>query len=376
MAINGSMEKTSPTRLHRRALLTGSVHCLLASGLMPLSWATALPDAIAALGAVRLPEGGYALAAVNHQAETVWTTPFAARCHGGCTSPDGKDVVLFERRPGWSFQVLDSATGEIQQSCLPDAEEHFYGHGVFSSDGRFLYATASHYASGQGRIAVFDAHQHYRRTDTWALDGIGPHQLELSPDGTQLIVALGGIRTHPDYDRVKLNLDKMDPALLFLDRLTGQERSRHRPSDSQLSCRHLAVSNNAVTYVACQYQGPEWQQPPLIGKHHNGGWTEITLPGDLQSRLNHYLASIAVQPASDIVVVTAPRGGLVVVLDGRSGRVIRGIDLYDAAGVKPTDDGGFLVTSGTGDWVWLDPNTDYAIGARGISAWAWDNHLF
>ncbi len=343
---------------------------------MPLSWATRLPDSLSALGAVRLPDGGYALSAVNHQAETVWTTPVAARCHGGCTTPSGSDVVLFERRPGWSFHVLNSVTGEIRLSRAPEPGEHLYGHGVFSPDGRFLYATASHYESGQGRIAIFDAQQDYRRTDTWELEGIGPHQLELSPDGTQLIVALGGIRTHPDYDRVKLNLNETDPALLFIDRLTGQELSRHRPSDSQLSCRHLAVSNNSVTYVACQYQGPEWQQPPLIGRHQNGHWSEITLPAALQPRLNNYLASIAVQPASEVVVVTAPRGGLVVVLDGRSGRVIRDIDLYDAAGAKPTDDGGFLVSSGTGEWLWLDSSADFAIGARGTSTWAWDNHLF
>jgi hypothetical protein len=367
---------TTPASMNRRTLLKGSMQCLVATGLMPLSWATPLPEPIYALGAVYQPNRGYSLSAVNHHANTVWTTPLNARCHGGCSAPEGSDIVVFERRPGWSFHVLNSLTGEIRLSRSPEAEEHFYGHGVFSLDGRFLYATASHYESGQGRIAIFDTFQGYRRTGTWELEGIGPHQLELSPDGSRLIVALGGIRTHPDYDRIKLNLDDMDPALLFIDRLTGQEISRHRPSDAQLSCRHLAVTNTSVTYVACQYQGPDWQQPPLIGRHQDGHWAEIQLPDSLQPRLNNYLASIAVQSTSEVIVVTAPRSGLVVVLEGTSGRVIRDIALTDAAGAKATDDGGFLVSSGTGEWLWLDPYSDFVVGARGSSQWAWDNHLF
>lgn len=370
---------TQPTQafkpVNRRALLKGSLQCL-ATTLIPVSWATALTDPLIAVGALRLPNGQFGVAALNTEGDTVWTTPLGARCHGGCFAPAGTDLVLFERRPGWLFHVLDSATGHPLFKREPEQGEHFYGHGVFSLDGRFLYATASHFESGQGRIAVFDTQREYRRTDTLALEGVGPHQLELSPDGSQLIIALGGIRTHPDYDRIKLNLNDMDPALLIIDRLTGSEISRHRPSDSQLSCRHLAIADTETTYVACQYQGPEWQQPPLIGRLQEGRWSEIRLPDRLQSRLHNYLASIAVQPTSDVVAITAPRGGLVVVLDGSSGQVLRDIAMPDVAGVKPARDGSFLVSSGTGDWLRLDPELDYAVGARGTAPWLWDNHLF
>ena len=34
--------------------------------------------------------------------------------------------------------------------------------------------------------------------------GVGPHEVVLMPDGATLVVANGGIRTHPDRDRAKL----------------------------------------------------------------------------------------------------------------------------------------------------------------------------
>ena len=36
-------------------------------------------------------------------------------------------------------------------------------------------------------------------------------------DGRTIAVANGGIATHPDFDRVKLNLATMEPSLVRLD---------------------------------------------------------------------------------------------------------------------------------------------------------------
>src|SRR5690606_18352847 len=99
--------------------------------------------------------------------------------------------------------------------------EHFVGHGVFSPDGSRLYAPASRYDEGKGIVVVYDATQGFRRIATYDLQGTGPHELTLHPDGETLIIGLGGILTHPDYDRIKLNLDTMDPALILMNRRSG-----------------------------------------------------------------------------------------------------------------------------------------------------------
>ena len=71
----------------------------------------------------------------------------------------------------------------------------------FSADGSLLYATENAFDSGEGRIGLYAADDGFRRRGEFASHGIGPHQLCLAPDGQTLLVANGGIRTHPDYRR-------------------------------------------------------------------------------------------------------------------------------------------------------------------------------
>ena len=58
-----------------------------------------------------------------------------------------------------------------------------------------------------------DATDDYRQVGELPAHGVGPHEVVLMPDGKTLAVANGGIRTHPDRDRVPLNLDSMQPSL-------------------------------------------------------------------------------------------------------------------------------------------------------------------
>ena len=46
-------------------------------------------------------------------------------------------------------------------------------------------------------IGVRDAQDGYRQIGELPSDGIGPHEATLMPDGKTLVVANGGIRTHP-----------------------------------------------------------------------------------------------------------------------------------------------------------------------------------
>ena len=68
-----------------------------------------------------------------------------------------------------------------------------------------------------------------------------PHEAMLLGDDV-ICVANGGIETHPDFGREKLNLSTMKPNVAFIDRLTGDLISlRELPPDlHQVSLRHLA----------------------------------------------------------------------------------------------------------------------------------------
>ncbi|MGP4843881.1 DUF1513 domain-containing protein [Marinobacter sp. 1Y8] len=368
--------------LNRRLFLQGSLATAalgavggLTGCAAPLSKQTTAPPRLF-LSAVDNAEGAHFIAGIDSAGNTRFQLPVGDRCHGGCAHPDQQQAVVFARRPGHHFYVIDTAGGKIQHTVEAGPEHHFYGHGVFSADGRYLYVTVNHFISGEGLIRVYDARKNYQVVDNFPVDGIGPHELRLHPDGETLIIALGGIKTHPDYDRIKLNLDTMKPALLLMNRQSGRIDQRYAPSHHQLSCRHLDVSPEGVVIAGYQYQGPEWESPPLIARldTRSGEFSEIALPSDLQASLNNYTASIAISPNVPHAAVTAPRGHRVLVLDYLTGDLVRTADVPDVAGALPDDHDGFIVSSGQGGVFHITPQAE-AVAAIGHYAFHWDNHL-
>jgi len=318
--------------------------------------------------------GQHFIVGADSHDETLFRLPVDQRGHGGCMHPSGAHAVVFARRPGDKGWVIERS-GHLAQTLTAGKDHHFYGHGVFSRDGRFLYTTANHFPSGQGRVLVFEVAENYRFSHDIKIDGIGPHELVVMPDGETLAVALGGIKTHPDYERIKLNLDSMAPALLLIDRQTGQETRRFEPSHHQLSVRHLDVSADGTIVVGYQFQGPEWEQHPLIGILAPGQseLSEPTLNETLVRRMRNYTASVACHSGNHCVAITAPRGGLVLMLDYQSQTIEKTYDVTDAAGAMAWEDG-FRLTSGDGSVLSVEPRSG-EITSLDPARLRWDNHL-
>ena len=324
-------------------------------------------------GAIGLPDGGFAVGAIAPDGKMLWQSPVQTRCHSGCNRPGTAEVLFFERRPGWAFYVLNSKTGGQLHRIEAAGGEHFVGHGVFSTDGRFLYAPVNRYESGEGIIAVYDSHQRYQRVNTFELNGTGPHQITLHPDGQTLIVGLGGILTHPDYDRIKLNLGTMEPALILMDRSFGEILARFQPSHHHLSTRHVDVAPDGTIYAAYQYQGPAHELPPLVAMYNNGRYEEIAFGEAIHRELGNYIASIVAHPENDLVAIASPVGGTALIFNGRSGEVVEKATIADCAGVEALAGGDFLVSSGRGKLVRMGKGKPAAeIASMPVQ---WDHHL-
>ena len=105
-------------------------------------------------------------------------------------------------------------------------------------------------------IGVWDISAGYARTAEFPSGGVGPHDIKLMPGGKLMAVANGGIETHPDTGRVKLNIPSMRPNLGFVA-LDGriQETAELDRSLHKNSIRHLAVGDDGTVAVAMQWQG-------------------------------------------------------------------------------------------------------------------------
>lgn len=328
------------------------------------------------LSSVENAVGEHFIVAANSAGQQIFRIPVAERCHSGCLSPGTDQAVIMSRRPGENLYLINMLNGTLDAVVEAGEGFHFYGHGVYSDDGSRFYATANHYASGDGYIRVYAAHEGFKHLQDFSVGGMDPHELRLHPDGQRLVVALGGIETHPDYGRIKLNLESMQPALVVMDRSSGEVLQRYEPSHHQLSCHHLDISREGIVIAGYQFEGPKWKTPPLIARldTRTEEFSEIILPEQEQANLGNYTASVAVHPHSSVAAITAPRGNSVMLLDYRSGQPLQLISIPDPGGVLAETEGSFVVSSGHGGL--------YRIRAGATEpelilhdSLRWDNHL-
>ncbi|HOV03469.1 MAG TPA: DUF1513 domain-containing protein, partial [Kaistiaceae bacterium] len=308
-------DSTLSTAIDRRRLLA----LLGAAGLAPLAPrpGRAVP-ATAYLSAARLASGRHAALGLDAAGSLVFSLDLPERAHDIAISPDRRHAVAFARRPDRFAVVLDIAAGRVRHRFDAVAGRHFFGHGFFSPDGRLLYATENDYDGEAGAIGVYDTTAGWRRVGEIAGVGTEPHEATLLSDGRTIVAADGGILTHPDYGREKLNLATMAPALVYVDRDSGEvlETARLDPALHRLSIRHLACEAAGTVWFGCQYEGDPGDDVGLVGRHRRGEAPElVALPGEVTRALKQYVGSVAVNRAGTRIAVTSPRGGRVVVLD-------------------------------------------------------------
>lgn len=328
------------------------------------------------LSSAKNAAGNHFIVAANADGSERFRISVDERCHAGCVRPGLNEAVIMSRRPGDNLYVINLLKGNLKNIIKAGPDFHFYGHGVFSHDGNRFYVSANQYTSGAGYIRVYDSQNHYQHLEDLPLGGMDPHELRLHPDGERLIIAMGGIHTHPDYGRIKLNIDTMRPALVVMERSTGKILQRCEPSHHQLSCHHLDISQDGIVIAGYQFEGPTWETPPLIARlnTNTGDFSEIRLSDAAQATLANYTASVAISQDSAVCAVTAPRGNGVVLLNYLTGEVIRVVEVIDAGGVLAQPNGHFIVSSGNGGLYHLNAEEK---NARQITDYAlkWDNHL-
>lgn len=320
------------------------------------------------------------VACVDQNGTVLWRHALPDRGHGVAWHPGRIQATVFARRPGTFAIVLDSVTGEQISRIDSSPGRHFYGHGLYTPDGRALLTCENAYDSGDGVIGIYDVTDGYKRLGEFASHGVGPHELKWRPDGRTLVIANGGIRTHPAQGRAKLNLDTMRPSLVYLDPATEQVFASVRLDASlhQLSIRHITVNQRGDTAFAMQFQGSKSQRVPLVGLHTAAGQTHLLhAPDPLARHLRHYMGSVAYDASGSVIAATAPRGGMAVFWDGKSGNFLGHIKAADVCGVAPAGaPGEVFLTAGDGALRRVDTRsgavTMLAAPSRAIH---WDNHV-
>lgn len=385
--------------LHRRALLKAALVALYPFSVTALA---AMSDANAKrslyISGAKQSSDQHVAVLFDDKGKLQATVPLTARAHGAAAHAKSHRVCIFGRRPGLFMNTFDVRNPNIHRVIAPMSARHFYGHGTYSETGNLLYATENDFDNARGVIGIYDATRGYRRIGEMETYGIGPHEIVRVPGRELLVIANGGIQTHPDTGREKLNLPVMQPSLSIVDARNGELVGRHFLADNlhQVSIRHLACAADGKIWYAGQYEGDKKTIDGLAGfislrdslhSFQQGvsgrGLVTIDLPEYVQNQASGYLSSVAI--VGQHAVFTAAKGGLVFSVNRDSLLVDDSLTVFDCSGVAASNvsdlydnqayetDESALLTSGTGEII--------SLGGDGLSSLAihnlqWDNHVY
>lgn len=350
----------------RRQFLGG----LFATGFIPTpTWADAGSPAF--LSAAAKTDGSFVLCGIGADLQIRFELPLPARGHAAAAHPTRPEAVAFARRPGTFAVVIDCLTGEQKATLTSPEGRHFYGHGAFSSDGAHLFTTENDYEVGQGRIGVWDVQHGYKRIDEFGSGGIGPHDIKRLPGTDTLVVANGGIDTHPDTGRTKLNIPTMKANLSYIEHGKIVETVSLAPEMHKNSIRHLAVKQDGEVAFGMQWQG-DAPISALVGTHRRGAQISLMkATADQVRQMNGYIGSIAYSANGNAIAATSPRGGLLQIYDTASRHLSNDAAIPDVSGVIMLGDS-FIVSSGNGDIARFALSSEANTSRSDLS---WDNHL-
>jgi uncharacterized protein len=246
---------------------------------------------------------------VKLETETVFGARVPMRAHGCAIDPtDPQRILFFARRPGAQAFEFRRDSLQVRAAFTTPAGRHLSGHGSFSPRGHLLYVPEHDYERLRGVVSVRDARtfEILHEIDT---NGIDPHEIAWRPDGRTLLVANGGILTHPRTFRRKLNITTMDPSLCAIDAQTGECREQWRLPHRQLSIRHLAVTGDGSVIAGLQYEG-EGAAPGVVAVQRPGAPLHLLdLPAPITTQFKGYVASVAVSEPRNLIAAACPYGG-------------------------------------------------------------------
>jgi hypothetical protein len=301
-----------------------------------------------------------------------------ARGHDVIAVPNKPGYALvFARRPGTFILEVDFVNGRITKQITAAEHSHFYGHGVLSAKDNILLTSENDFSTGHGKIVVRDA-QNYQILEQYDSGGIGPHQLGLMPDGNSLVVANGGIQTHPDQPRKKLNIDTMAPNLVYLNIASGQIEGKFSLANHKLSIRHLAVSKQGKVIAGLQYQGAKTDLVPLAISHHGeNSLTYLSASEHIWRRMNHYTASVCIDDVLDIAAISCPRADLITYWSLKNNEYLSSEKFADGAGLTHINK--IYATSGKGrlieSKITSSSSNNDSLESFSFPGLKWDNHL-
>jgi hypothetical protein len=329
------------------------------------------------LSAFEDARGDQYIGGISLETRRVFGARVPARAHGCAVDPkDPQRALFFARRPGTSAYELLRDSMAVCTAFETPSGRHLAGHGVFSNDGDVLFTPEHDYERMRGVVAVRDARDFsvLAEIDT---RGIDPHEVAWLPNGRSLLVANGGIMTHPRTYRRKLNIPTMDPSLCVIDVASGACKEQWRLPDHLLSIRHLAVATDATVAVGLQYEGNPDEAPGIVAVYRPvDGLRVLDVAAHERRRFRGYVASIALSESRNLIAAACPYGSGVAcwTLDAR--RYVGFVAAAETYGLSRLVDGSVVASQRDGTAYQIDTDllNPRELQIENRTSLRWDDH--
>ncbi|MBL8268106.1 DUF1513 domain-containing protein [Steroidobacter sp.] len=377
-----SSSTNNPLKLSRRQFLlaSASLSAVAAGGLLFSSESKARTGTL--LSAFEDARGDQFVGGLSLQTQKVFGARIPMRAHGCAVHPtDPNRVLFFARRPGTQAFELDRASMQARTVFTTQEGRHLAGHGTYSANGELIFTPEHDFEHARGVVVVRDA-RNFSVVGEIDTQGIDPHEVAWLPDHSSLLVANGGIMTHPRTFRRKLNIPTMDPSLCVLDAATGERKEQWRLPDHLLSIRHVAMTSTGITAVGLQYEGNKEQTPGIVGLYRpalpgrQAQFRLLTAPAEETPRFQGYVASIAISETHDLIAAACPYGGGVACWSLHDERYLGFVAASETYGLSRVDDGSILASQRDGTAYDLDESRlrSHFLKFASAEPIRWDDH--
>lgn len=290
--------------------------------------------------------------------------------HGIAIRPEKPTVVVAFEKIGPGCAEFDLRSGELRQFIRPAAGRWFYGHGAFSTDGKWLFSTETVNETGEGRIGVRDA-QSFKPLEDFPTYGQNPHDCHLVQEGRVLVITNGGDKAGGDQ-----------PCVTWVDIATRKLLRRQDIQGERQNAGHLAITDGGTLAVVSAPRAGLGEQAlggVSLRPAENDVLQLITEPAAITGRMTGEALSVEIHEPSATVAATHPLGGMVTFWDAPTRSLKRALDMERPRGVTLSRSGEqFLIARGVQTEVLaLDATTLEPVGANPmVQTFLSGSHLF
>jgi hypothetical protein len=319
----------------------------------------------------------------NYQVISDFSVP--DEVHLATLFPDQKSILVNSRKPGASL-LKYSLKGELLAELKPLENQHFEGHAIFSSDEQYLYATASDYQQGKGKLLKLNSHD-LSLVEGYDSAGIGPHELVWQSNNL-IAIANTGVLTHPDSGRDILNINNIQSNVVLFNTINTRIEHEWRVPQRGLSARHLDRMDSGDLVIGCQYKKQD-KRPSCIAFARKG--RELLFADTHNEKLHWdmqgYTASIKSIPKTDRAIIANPRGHILTQWQNKNqlnsdvksaNQLVKKESIEFNKGLKITRNGKYAwISKGSGELLLLNATTNKLNNNKikiKENIW-WANHL-